>query len=181
VIANPTGQADQPQISAEQSALTIPETKMPWPTFPTVQREWYRLRKRVARLANPIPWARDLGWCSVSLAGAAVLGLVGWIPVKAALSREAQFAFAWITGFLIWGVLATALIAFLAFTMYAKTEKVLRSDVEHLLEEMDEMHPAPSSEARRPGFFARTFQRLFGSAPPDGPSTTSTGDSSLGA
>src|SRR2546425_8488245 len=142
-------------ISGPQSQLTIAEQKLEMPTFPTIQKDWYRLRKAVSRLANPIPWARDLGWCALTLVFAFSLGFVAWLPVKRELSREAQFAFAWITPLLVVGAAAAVVVMILSFSMYGMTEKILRSNVDHLLEDMDEMHTAPPPEPPTPGFFVR--------------------------
>jgi hypothetical protein len=174
-------QPDQASISGPQSSLTVPEQKLDWPTFPTVQRDWYRLRRQVTKLANPISWARDLGWCMVTTVIGFVLGLITWIPLKSQLSRDAQFTFAPITSILVVGIIAAVLVGTLGFTMYMTTEKALRSDAKDILEFMDEMHKAPPPEPPVPGLLVRLWRKLFGRGAAATPSATNTGGTSPGA
>jgi hypothetical protein len=132
-------------IRRQGSSLMVPETELEFPSFPTLERDWARLRRRVADLANPIPWARDLGWSCVSLAAAFLLALVPWIPAYGQLPPSGQLGFAWVSPCLVVGAVAAIIVAVLSFVMHANMEKVVKRDVKHVLEDIDEIHPQLSA------------------------------------
>jgi hypothetical protein len=128
-------------LQPQQSTLTIPETKVAFPTFHTVIREWIRLRRDVSNLANPIPWARDLGWSCVSLTAGFLLVLIPWVPAYNQLNSDGRATFAWVTPALGIGAIAAAVVATISFVMHARVEGVVHQDVKDVLEDMDQMHP----------------------------------------
>jgi hypothetical protein len=124
----------------------VSETEMDLPTFPMLVRDWDRIHRRVADLANPISWARDLAWSCVTLCGACLLALIPWLPAYEALGPDSRLTFAWVTPALVIGAIACAVIAAISFVLHSRVDKVIRRDVAHVLEEMDEIRPQATNE-----------------------------------
>jgi hypothetical protein len=74
-----------------------------------------------------------------------LLVLIPWIPAYNQLPSDARISFAWVTPALGIGAFAAAVVATICFVMHARVELVIHQDVEHVLEDMDQMHP-PSVE-----------------------------------
>jgi len=125
---------------------------MDLPTFPMLDRDWSRIRRRVSDLANPISWARDLAWSCVSLGAGCLLVLVPWLPAYEALGRDAQLSFDWVTPSLLISAGACFVIAVISFVQHSRVEKVIRRDVTHVIDEMDEIFKAsPTDPGQPPG------------------------------
>jgi len=148
------------------SSLKVSETEMDLPTFPVLVRDWSRIRRRVADLANPISWARDLAWSCVSLGAGCLLALIPWLPAYKALGTGSQLEFAWVSPGLVIAGVACAVVATICFVLHSRVDRVIRRDVSHVLEEMDEIQPptdADRKEAERVSSWAdvlATFRRL---------------------
>src|SRR4051812_14690965 len=106
------------EFEPQQSELSIPGQKLTYPTFPVVEKDWGTLRRMVMRLSNPLSWARELGWCAITLASACLLGLVGWLPPYQQLPETAQVRYAGVAYGLVIGTIACVVIAVLAFGMH---------------------------------------------------------------
>jgi hypothetical protein len=154
---------EKTQFRRQESQLKVSETEMDLPTFPVLVRDWDRIHRRVSDLANPISWARDLAWSCVALGGACVLALIPWLPAYHALDRDSKLAFDWVTPALVIGAGACAVIAVISFVQHAKVDEVVRRDVSHVLEEMDEIHLPESGKGAAgtpPLNFARRLREL---------------------
>ncbi len=132
------------EFRRQESSLKVPETELDLPTFPMLNRDWNRLRRRVSDLANPISWARDLAWSCVTLCGGCLLALIPWLSAYQALDANSKLAFAWVTPGLVIGAGACAVIGIISFVQHSKVDQVIRRDVTHVLEEMDEIGLAPA-------------------------------------
>jgi hypothetical protein len=129
---------DKTEFRSQESHLKVSETEMDLPTFPMLVRDWSRIRRRVSDLANPISWARDLAWSCVSLCAACLVALLPWLSAYDALGNPSRVAFAWITPALLAGAFGSAVVAAISFFLHSKVDSVVRRDVAHVLEEMDE-------------------------------------------
>src|SRR6202165_3298582 len=118
------------------ATLTIPATTVEMPIFPTVRKDWWRLRKRVRRLANPIPWARDVGISSLSLFVAFVIAFFTWLPVYGQLPTQAHYDYASLTPALGGGALFFLVLGIVCLVMHNAVERERRSEIKDVVEFM---------------------------------------------
>lgn len=145
----------------QTTSMTSRRMKVDVPSVTVLQRDWLRIRRLVKDLANPIPWARDAVGICISLAAAFALGFLGWLPVYGTLSAAGQLRYSWIAPLLGVGAIAMAGFALLAFVMHRSVETKLRTTVDHVVREMDELHAPPSEDdkSRDEGFIRKLFSR----------------------
>jgi hypothetical protein len=150
-------------IEPQKSKLSIPSEELDVPMVHVMERDWMRLRRGVVTLSNPLHWARELGWCAVTLAAACALGFIGWLPPFQQLPQAGQLKYSAVAPALGVSTIACVVIAILAFGMHASVEGRLRGDVDDVVEEMDEIHAAPAgTHTRRAGWLRRLLGWLSG-------------------
>jgi hypothetical protein len=129
----------KPEITRQESSLMVPETKVQYPTFPVVIREWFRIRKWVGMLADPVPFLQNAGWACVGGVLSGVLALIVWIPTYQQLAQPLQDRFAWETPAIFIFTGASILGAGYSFWVSRKVGDVLHRDARMVGEDMDEI------------------------------------------
>lgn len=100
-------------ISTEASVGLISYPVGPEDWFSMRHADWKRIRGRVEKLADPLPYMGQIGWACVGISASAFLALIPWVPAYDQLSTAAHNHFSWVTPLLaITGIFALAFAGF---------------------------------------------------------------------
>jgi len=113
--------------------------------------DWKRIRGRVEKLADPLPYMGQIGWACFGIAASAFLALIPWVPAYGQLPTGAHDHYAWVTPLLaITGVFALASAAFslLVSMRMRRREKVTLALI---LSDMDSCYELHDPEKQKPG------------------------------
>jgi hypothetical protein len=137
-LPNDTGK--QPE-SERASALPQPTgSPVREKQFPIRHDDWLQLRKKVARLKEPVPYLASVGWTCVGIMVAALLALLVWPSIDSELPAKAHIHYTFITPLLAIGAVASAVIAIFAFVVGHQTKQIRIIMVDNVLIDMDNIY-----------------------------------------
>jgi hypothetical protein len=149
-------QSSGPTISTEGTInassvgmISYPVGPEDW--FSMRHADWKRIRGRVEKLADPLPYMGQIGWACVGISTSAFLALIPWVPAYDQLSTAAHDHFSWVTPFLaIAGAFALVFAAFslLVNMRMRQREKVILSSILSDMDSCYELHVQEKGAAR---------------------------------
>ena len=124
-------------VTLPGALLSVPE---PEPCFPMRHSDWKRIRRRIAELANPLPWAGSLGWTCIGVAIGALLAVMPWSGARSQMTTTAKNHYAWVTPVIVVVGTAAVVVAIIAFVFHRAWGKLEERHVGQVGEDMDAIY-----------------------------------------
>jgi hypothetical protein len=109
-------------------------------TFPVYVGDWMKLREMVTNLKEPVPYLASVGWTCVGLTVAALLSLLGWLPINSALPVKAHTRYTFVTPLLIITAVAGTVIVGFTFTVWHQVKRIRVTTVKNVQDHMDAIY-----------------------------------------
>lgn len=126
------------EILLPPAELTVPAEREK--QFPIRHMDWYRLRRKIASLPDPLASPASIGWAFVGMAVTAATAYFPWVAVDSDLPIKAQQQNAYISPLLAIVAIASFLIALFAFFVDRITAKDRKASVNEVLTDMDDIY-----------------------------------------
>jgi hypothetical protein len=108
--------------------------------FPVRHADWLRLRRMIARLADPLPNIANIAWACVGISSGAFFAYFPWAAADSQLPIKAQQHYSYISPMLIVIAVAGVLIAMFILFTRKKMAKLGSMAVEDVLADMDSIY-----------------------------------------
>jgi len=108
--------------------------------FPVQDRDWLKLRQKVANLKEPVPYIASVGWTCIGITAGSLLGLLAWIPVNSALPIKARMHYTFMTPLLVITAVAGTVIVTFTFVVGHQIKQIHVTTVENVLADMDAIY-----------------------------------------
>ncbi len=119
---------------------TIKYPVRPEDWFALRHSDWRRIRERVEKLTDPLPYIGQVGWASVGIGGGAILALLPWTAAYSQLPVSAHNHYAWITPALVIMGVAAVVIAVLCLLANRQMRNRDKATVASVLSDMDDVY-----------------------------------------
>lgn len=143
-----------PQQPAGASYVPLPGAMLavpdPGQAIPVHRRDWDRIRRCVAAIAQPTRYAANMAWTAVGVSVAAVLAWLPWQAAYSQLPTKAHFHYAWVSPALVVTAIGAAILAVLGFVFAKQEAQKMESVVTGVVQDMDAIHPPAASSAQAP-------------------------------